>query len=746
MTYRMLKEQYKELGSLPKSRTEAYQYACRQFADELSKSRIEDDATGNFDVSQRLELAHKLATTTLFCQRSQISSNRQYTIKKNVLEMNDPAFHGIPPGLFVETLQTSLFTTKDGTTYSWSHRSYAEFLAGEYVAQSSITIDQLRNLVVSPHYAECGIVPELKETVAWAAAHNSEILQWLFEFEPETILLSDSVVLSSTQKIILFRTLIDQTQKGQFFSHEIGWAGMKRLECQELGEEIRQCLESSAYSDETKRFAIMFARRAHAKSITDKLIEYAVNPATSVELRDETLLTLQYLHSSSSDERFNKLRPLIFDQKYEFVTPQMRSYTLTILWPHHLTATELFQHLHLRRVDEVLVYSHSTFLEKKLFAHLEISDLPIALEWLASSIYRKESELTVSSLNLIGNIMTEAWDNLDDDSVIQALVRVIWSRLDHYLRPLLSSRDRDLEKEISDDTVKRRRLVWAILRHTETVEIPYAHAAVRMIRHDIRFIYKQDLCWLTSTAMLVKSNTIRETLLYLIGSFFPNGYPVTTQALTPMEVKQIETLYPIIESSDLLRMRFADRFVVNLKSQEKNIQRSRKTILDRLTKQEEKKKLTADLRAKIVNKVIESEGNSSNWWKLEWSLRSDDTLLDIRKGSGWASVSDDKKITQRILVTARSYLLEHMNTLNLMTNLIQFGNITPACAGFRALVLLLVHQEQQILDEIDWSNWLGIIIQYPIPKYSISKNSLMKLQNLTKSFSIKLFRALEMNL
>lgn len=102
--------------------------------------------------------------------------------------------------------------TEPQSAMGFTHQSYAEFLAAEYV--KGLELDQLRSLMTVTVPSGERVPPQLVETASWLATMHPKWFGYLLETMPEILLRSDGASYSDPEKTGLMEALLTQLSKG----------------------------------------------------------------------------------------------------------------------------------------------------------------------------------------------------------------------------------------------------------------------------------------------------------------------------------------------------------------------------------------------------------------------------------------------------------------------------------------------------------------------------------------------------
>ena len=166
-----------------------------------------------------------------------------------------------------------------------------------------------------------------------------------------------------------------------------------------------------------------------------------------------------------SDETKARLKPLAIGQAGDDPDDELKGYGLQAVWPTHMTADELFAVLTSPK-RESLIGAYRAFLSHDLVQHIQIADLPLALNWVEG--HPPRHMLSHPFGYLIDDVMSEAWKHLELPKVLDAFAKAVLSRLRCYDEIVGNSEkwgfrpNAPLWSEPGDDE-KRHRVVEALI-------------------------------------------------------------------------------------------------------------------------------------------------------------------------------------------------------------------------------------------------------------------------------------------
>ena len=91
-----------------------------------------------------------------------------------------------------ETLDTGLFRSFEPHRIGFSHQTYSEFLAAQYLIDHDLGTGEILSLILSQDGSR-KVVPQLRETAAWLAVMVPEVCKAILSTDPASILACDMI-------------------------------------------------------------------------------------------------------------------------------------------------------------------------------------------------------------------------------------------------------------------------------------------------------------------------------------------------------------------------------------------------------------------------------------------------------------------------------------------------------------------------------------------------------------------------
>ena len=187
----MLLRLYLERGTLPNRRNELFAQGVHLLASERAE-RWEDGTAIDVPISDLLNAAEQLACFCLLSGRDIIDlSDVPCALALGRLEIESLPADGHPlDAELIRAVGRSGLCDGDGPRrFRFAHRQFAEYLAGRRLA--SLPIHQSRSLLACGLSWQAGVAGPLRETAAFAAIESTAIAEWVTDYDPEVVGMSD---------------------------------------------------------------------------------------------------------------------------------------------------------------------------------------------------------------------------------------------------------------------------------------------------------------------------------------------------------------------------------------------------------------------------------------------------------------------------------------------------------------------------------------------------------------------------
>ncbi|MEZ6049599.1 MAG: hypothetical protein R3C11_29270 [Planctomycetaceae bacterium] len=428
----LLLQIYHQNKSLPSTSREIYSKGCLLLCEEVSETRMEAKFTGNLTAEQRLRIASRIAACQIFSGQTIIGTSRTTEVAAGCISVSELSgdFETVKNDKFdvtengvEETLRTPLFVGRGPNQLSFAHKTYAEFLAAQYLTSKNLDQEQLSSLLFHPESPE-KVIPQLAETAAWLAIQNQLIMERIIKGDPQVLVRSDVATADDVTKENLVKSLLDGLQNGVLDDSD--W-GLKKhywkLAHPQLAKQVRDTLMDRNAHYLARRFTTDLAEECCLTELLEDLIVIALDPADSTHIRKNAV---QAAAAFGNTEYYNQLLPIIFQPD---VDQELLGIVLRRLWP--------FRIVKLSNVLELLKppLLKSYFGPYLHFAHCDFSEAMTAeecvesLKWITKQRVGDEYSEKSFYQELHSQILKRSFTHIEDSYIQDALAGYIVSRI-----------------------------------------------------------------------------------------------------------------------------------------------------------------------------------------------------------------------------------------------------------------------------------------------------------------------------
>jgi hypothetical protein len=708
LTLKMLIKLYQRDGRLPTSTTDLYRQGCLALCEEQNDSRRETRRHGHLNAKQRLRVAGRIAAATVLGGRFAVWTGPETDVPgedvsisalTGAREEGDFAQFTPADDDVREVLDTGLFSARGDVRMGWAHQTYGEFLASLYLYEKGVPPDTILKALTHP---SGGLIPPLAVMGAWAASLSQEVRATLIASDPWTLLRGDLSNWTPADLAALVSSMLAYIEAGGFYDFFFGIGETYgRLKHPNLAAQLRATITDGSLRAITRRMALSITERCELGDLQPELLAMAFDQTEDPMLRAAATAALRRCGDASVPSQI-----LALLQTGIGADPhtEIRGYALDLLWPNHITATQLFSFLEPSDEHYVGSYAHFVF---DLPETLETRDLLPALNWATSYVAQSNLMGEFRDKTLADAIMFRAWKVFEEPALTGPFLAHMVARL-HQHGELCRGTNMQANKAFTEglrtDIHRRRQFILELCRQPmdRLSALPYIRSG---------FVRHEDLSWLLEISpggpSLVQGLSEQSLCSFVSFLFDANNND------------QFEVLYSVCQRWPLLHAYFA--FLINgtlIDSQEavraRELQRQMQELRDPVHPP-----AVADLPAEISGLLSRSEnGEWQAWWQLNLALMltpeswgvGDELNYFITSMPGWAS--GDEMLRQRIIATAERYLDEADSSAELWLG----KNPTPIYrndfAAMRAFILLrqVASDAYGRIPEAIWAKWAPVIV------------------------------------
>ena len=399
ITLRFLLDSFQGGGRLPSRSADLYQEGCRVLCDEWRERRRR---VRRLSSGQRFAVASRLAAAVMFCGRTAIRTGpRHEPIPEEDIRADDllggaEFFRSegikVKPSAMNETLDTGLFRSVGRQRLGFSHRTYAEYLAAQYLADRKLPAAQILRFVLHEDGSD-KVVPQLRGTAGWLASLVPEVCKAILTKDPESLLLAGDLMLSEEDRANLVRQVLQSFDSGELFDERVirqvgAQLAGARLTHGALAADLRPYIRDRGKGIGVRRVAISIAELTRQTELQQDLLDVALSEDEPHEVRTIAVFALGRI---GDDKSRASLKSLVTDTSVDDPDDELKGGALIATWPKDLTATELFSALSKRRKPNVYGL-YQQFLRGDFVCHIQPRDMCIALDWAGRHVNSSPAE------------------------------------------------------------------------------------------------------------------------------------------------------------------------------------------------------------------------------------------------------------------------------------------------------------------------------------------------------------------
>ncbi len=692
ITLQFLTNVFKPDKPLPRTRVDLYLQGCLHLCAEHSQTRRDSNVTRKFTAAQRLEVASRLAAVTIFskCSAIKIGETDGDVLDEDLrldsliggTEGSDSTLTEITLEAVHETVKiTGLFTSRGPQRLGWAHQTYAEFLAARYLH----THPAVRGHQLLLHPDGSGkVIPQLREAAAWLAGMDVEVFRKLTQTDPETLLRSDVLSATEQDRAQLVSALLRGFETKQILYDFDLWQFLPRLANTRLHSILQPYLQETSRTAGARIAAIDIARRCGLTTLQPELITIALNRKEAEQVRIHAADAIAQLGDSVARAA---LKPLALDEGGNDPDDELKGYALTAMWPHTLTATELFASLTPQKRTN-FSGAYQSFLKSDIVGSLKADDLVVALKWAKGHLggHPELDPLTKLAINVI----VRSIDSFGSPEVAGLAAQALVTGAESFMPP------KKVMVEIRRSAEAPRLLAHALL------PLLVGHRHGSLILMDLCAINSHDSPWLLDELGQTDSSGQRLLSWVIVRRSDPedvDSFDAILQAARSNPVLN-EELRPLIAPIPLGTTLAAD-----LKAEYEQLQRYRRDVTDTVPRAPD---------SVAIGKVLDNPRSDAFYsvWALAEQSRGTPNVV-VEPVGGWNNLN--RELQARILESAQRYLITY-SPLPDTGEWWKKGLMPNYALAGHAAMHLLYQKARSLLDALDeraWTVWAPIILLEP---------------------------------
>lgn len=691
---------------LPSRKVDLYEQGCKYLASEVSETRKASRKTGELTPDEKLLISGKIASQLILCNKSAISINEEALVSDHCLSFNvlvneqehlNGKIINITKSNLLETIDSGLFTSSGYHLIGFAHQTYAEFLAAWYLYKHNIGLKQIKSLIF---YKDRKLFPQLYETAGWLAAMIPEVFQMIIDTDPEALLNSDIGAADDTLRFALVARILTLFEQDKLTIQELGYHWKyRKLKHSRLADQLRSYILDKSKHKRARYEAINIAQYCEIKELQNELFGIVIDIEEKSGIKESAVGAFAEI---CTEESKPKLKAIVFDPLLADEHDTIKGWALYALWPKHISAEELFSIITLPK-DRNYIGIYHRFLRYVLPETLRSNDYPAALRWVQRQLSLHHLPHPIH--DLLSYIMSNAWNYLDDISIMDEYVNAIltrWALNEKFVDNI--ALNFILEREEQDE--KRRKLLAAIFFKIDANK----DVAWKFINFSMPIIFERDIYWLMDY-MDGKSEKIQRLSARLVCLVF--NWRIPGKYLDEVIEKSKINKYLAEEFSTLLHG-------VRLDSKEANDRRSMLLAEKEFQRDREMERDKYPSRKQKIESIINNNNLSvREKWELlsyEFMRTSDENLginydaIELSLSPVWQDINND--FGNHIIQIAENYLQEGDPETDRWIDTNSYQPLGPEFLGYKAIRLILnlnsdfLHKHHVCL----WSKWSPAIL------------------------------------
>ncbi len=709
ITLGFLIQQYEQENQFPVTKKDIYEHGCLRLCTEFNKNRVSAKRLNKLTPKVRFEIAQRIAAITILCKKPVI----QYNIENTVVDEDqitidqlcygkdriDGILRKITVEDVMEVLQTSLFSSRGGTTLGWSHWSFAEYMTAKFLTTRDFSYDQLQDILFHPlSEGSNKIIPQLREVASWIISIDHNFIPVTLKNDPELYLKSNIELDNNQIKKKIVESILELadnnklTDRDHYFSHRytlLKHAGLRK--------QLLPYITDRKRNNIVRRIAINIAESCSLKSIASELKTIALDISENYHIRGEAIYALSLIGSKKDSKDIQ----VILDRKEDDPDDQLKGYILRYLFKSY-GIRKILPYLSAPNNDS-FIGGYSTLLTYEIPKEIKDGEISLMLNWVSSTATKWTDNFTINSLR--SKIIQTAFNRISVINNLDVLTKAITALIKNNIKHR-DSLDKNERVMLSEEN--RRKILLSIIKN---------HQHYDPKRYHCHYFYEYgvyndtDFLWLYEQ---LKNGDLtekeRDYVLNLLSYFFSYYKTEHTNIIIDnpdghMDVNEkfasIRKVY-FLDDPETHKIK-TDYYKYNTKIKPEDLHPPIQIIVnDEISKI---KKEGVHRWWVIVRALCLTDDSNDIRWNSELKL-------DIKQLPGWSNINSATK--SKIISLAKQYLLEMK--IDSKTWFCKDLFNRPAAAGVKAFLLIDKNDNNWIVEnqaQIRWDLWVPSFLDYP---------------------------------
>jgi len=296
ITFQFLLNLFRSGKGFPARKVDLYREGCLVLCDEHRYDLRRRRNAEKLSAGQHFAVG-RLAAVSVFSRRTAIwTASRGNVMPDGDVRIDgllgrkerfESEFTDVDENAVREALNTGLFHAIGLHRLGFSHQTYAEYLAAQYLVDHQMPVPEILRLIL--HADDSGkVVPQLRETAAWLAALQPEIWSALLAKDPSALFASDTPPSSEADRRQLVNQILRLHDTGELFDiRTVTLVGSQqdgaRLKYAEIAGDLKSYIINKSHTARARRVAILMAQFTRQVELREIVLRVALDDTRSLD-------------------------------------------------------------------------------------------------------------------------------------------------------------------------------------------------------------------------------------------------------------------------------------------------------------------------------------------------------------------------------------------------------------------------------------------------------------------------------
>jgi hypothetical protein len=467
ITFRFLLNLFHSSRGFPSRKIDLYREGCLVLCDEERDDLRRGRNPERLSSGLRFAVAGRLAAVSVFARRAAIwTASRGHAMPEGNVrqeelfggaERFDKEVTEVTRNAIRETVDTGLFRSIGPHLIGFSHQTYAEYLAAQYLVEHWLSVPEILRLILHPD-GSGKVVPQLRETAAWLAALEPGLCGVLLSQDPAALFASDTPPASEDDRRKLVCQILQLYATGELLDIRIvSETGRQqegaRLKYAGIAGDLKPYIVDNSLRAIVRIAALLIAQFTGQTDLQEDVLRVALDGEESHGARVVAAVALRTIGSEASKAA---LKPLMTIPSVDDPDDELKGAALAATWPEHLTASELFESLTPPKKTN-FTGEYQRFLWSDFAVKIPPHEMMGALQWARIHLTKAHAEHNPLGSAAL-SVVTAALDFCDDTRVCECVADILIQLINVPIQAV------KLREKLSSDCEARNAISRAAIR------------------------------------------------------------------------------------------------------------------------------------------------------------------------------------------------------------------------------------------------------------------------------------------